>query len=89
MVVVKLLPKAEKDFDSFSESLQDEILYKMDLLSQFPQMGPKMEKAYKKHRYLLVGKNQYRLIYKITSPKLVDVAYIRHCRRQMGLRLVQ
>ena len=88
MVVVKFLPRAEKDFEALSESLQDEILDKCDLLSKFQKMGSPMEKAYFGFRYLLVGRRRYRLIYKATPPDLVEIVSIRHCRRQMGLRLV-
>jgi plasmid stabilization system protein ParE len=89
VVVVKFLPRAEKDLLALPSSLQDEILNKTDLLSRFPQMGQRMERAYQGYRYLLAGRNQYRLIYKTTSPSLVEIAYIRHCKRQMGLRLVK
>lgn len=88
MAVVKFLPRAEKDLWALSEPLQDEILNRAEMLAEFPRMGRAMEKAYRGYRYLLAGRNRYRIIYKVSSPSLVEIAYIRHCRRQMGLRLV-
>lgn len=89
MAAVKFLPRAEKDLLALSPPLQDEILNKAALLNRFPEMGPKMERAYRGYRYLLAGRNQYRIIYKVKSQSLVEIAYIRHCKRQMGLRLVR
>lgn len=88
MVVIKFLPRAEKDILALPEELQNEILNKIELLAPFPHMGSAMEKAYEGYRCLLAGKNRYRIIYKVTSPSLVEIAYIRHCRRQVTLRLV-
>lgn len=88
MVTVKFLPRAEKDLLELPEELQTEILNKAELLVRFPQMGPAMEKAYRGYRCLLAGRNRYRVIYQVKSPSLVEIAYIRHCHRQVTLRLV-
>lgn len=87
-VVVKFLPRAERDLLALPDSIQDEILHKVRLLAQFPCMGQGMERAYRGYRYLLAGKNHYRIIYKVSSSSLIQIAYIRHCRRQMRLRIV-
>ena len=89
MPKVKFLPRAEKDFLALAPALQDEILHKVELLTQFPEMGPKMERAFQGYRFLLAGKKNYRIIYRIKTPTLVEIAYIRHCRRQIGLRPIQ
>lgn len=88
MVAVRFLPRAEKQLRELSPELQDEILEKADSLAMFPRMGPVMKKTYFGFRYLLAGGGRYRIIYKVTSVNLLEIAYIRHCRRQMGLRLV-
>ena len=88
MATVRFLPRAERDLLGLSEGLQDQILEKVDLLRSFPSLGGAMERAYQGYRYLLAGpKNRYRIIYKVTHEGLVEIAYIRHCRRQIGLRL--
>ncbi len=88
MTVVKFLPRAAQDLLDLPKSLQQEIREKPKLLGKFPAMGPRLERAYAGYRYFLAGRNQYRIIYKITAPTLVQIAYIRHCKRQIGLRLI-
>lgn len=88
MVTIKFLPRAEKQLLELHKQLQDEILHKVEMLISFPYMGPAMEKAYFGCRYLLAGRGIYRIIYKVVSRSLVEIAYIRHCRRQLGLRVV-
>lgn len=88
MVTIRFLPRAEKDLLALPEDLQTEILNKAELLARFPQMGPPMEKAYSGYRCLLAGKGRYRIVYKPASSTLLEVAYIRHCSRQMTLRAV-
>ena len=88
MVVVKFLPRAEKDLLKLPPLIQDDILRRVEFLSDFPLMGQKMDRAYSGYRYLLAGKNKYRIIYKVMSSQRVFIAYIRHCRRQLGLRVV-
>lgn len=62
---------------------------KIELLRDFPELGQQMGESYKAYRCLLLEKGNYRLIYKIKNSSLIEIAYIRHCRRQMGLRVVQ
>lgn len=87
-IQVKFLPRAEKDLLALPEKIQDEIIYKVEMLQTFPRMGTPMEKAYEGYRFLLAGRNKYRIIYKVKSEKLVEICYIRHCARQMTLRVV-
>lgn len=88
MATVLFLPRAEKDLLELPDKLQDEILNKAAMLADFPHMGPAMERAFRGYRCLLAGNNRYRIVYKVVSAKRVEIAYIRHCRRQMRLRLI-
>ncbi|MDO8520392.1 MAG: type II toxin-antitoxin system RelE/ParE family toxin [Deltaproteobacteria bacterium] len=88
MITVKFLPRAEKQLLELYPPLQDEILSKVKMLSQFPYMGEAMGMAYAGYRCLLAGRGAYRIVYKVTSPALVEIATIRHCRRQVGLRII-
>lgn len=83
---VKFLPRAERDFFALPEAIQDEILEKAELLSQFPRMGVPLERAYGGYRSVMAGRNWYRIVYLVKPPRTVEIAYIRHCRRQFGLR---
>lgn len=88
MAVVKFLPRAQSDLLSLPPAIQDEIIKKTEMLSDFPFLGQKMEQAYDGYRYLLAGRNSYRIIYKVLSVESIVIAYIRHCRRQLGLRAI-
>ena len=45
MVVVKFLPRAEKDLLKLPPLIQDDILRRVEFLSDFPLMGQKMDRA--------------------------------------------
>ena len=49
---------------------------------------PMMEMVYQGCRFVLAGRNRYRIVYKIASSQLIEIVSVRHCRRQMGLRVV-
>lgn len=85
---IRLLPRAEEDLLSLPPNIQEIIIEKIELLYRFPKLGMAMVKAYKNYRCLLAFRNHYRIIYKIKSEDLLEIAYIRHCRRQMFLRAV-
>ncbi|GEM_PF-1975743 len=87
--VIILRPQAQQDLDQIrklSIHIADEIIQKMELLMEFPEMGPAMDQAYQGFRQLLCG--NYRIIYEVISETRIEVAYIRHCSRQLGLRLI-
>ena len=86
---VKLLPRAQKDLEALPVAVQDQIIAKLDLLCDFPEMGPAMFDAFDGYRALLAARNSYRIVYRIASDELIEVAYIRHCARQTPLRLVR
>lgn len=86
---VKLLPRAQKELEALPLSIQDQIVAKLDLIRDFPEIGPAMFDAFQGYRALLAAKNTYRIVYRIISNDLVEVAYIRHCARQTRLRLIK
>ena len=86
---INLLPRAEKELAALPLSVQDRIINKLELLRDFPNLGPEMFDAFQGYRTLLVAKNGYRVIYRVVSKDLIEIAYIRHCARQTRLRLVQ
>jgi mRNA-degrading endonuclease RelE of RelBE toxin-antitoxin system len=86
---VRLLPRAEKELQALPSPIQDQIISKLELLRDFPELGPAMFDAFHGYRALLVARNTYRVIYRIASEDLIEVAYIRHCARQTRLRLIR
>jgi len=59
------------------------------MLRELPEMGAPMIDAFEGYRSLLVARNRYRVVYRVVSDDLVEVAYVRHCARQIGLRIVR
>ncbi|MGE0821649.1 MAG: type II toxin-antitoxin system RelE/ParE family toxin [Candidatus Binatia bacterium] len=86
---VKLLPRAEKELEELPAALQEQIISKLELLRDFPEMGPAMFDAFVGYRALLAAKNTYRIIYRVVSDDEIEVAYIRHCARQSRPRIVR
>ena len=86
---VRLLPRAQKDLEALPLSVQDQIVAKLELLRAFPEMGPAMFDAFHGYRALLAAKNTYRVIYRVVSDDLIEVAYVRHCSRQTRLRIIR
>jgi plasmid stabilization system protein ParE len=86
---VRLLPRAERELRALPEGLQDQILAKLDMLAEFPEMGAPMLDAFEGYRALLAARRRYRIVYRIASEALVEVAYIRHVSRQTGLRIIR
>lgn len=86
---VKLLPRAQKDLEALPLAIQDQIIAKLELLRDFPEIGATMFDAFQGYRALLAARNTYRIVYRIVSDNLVEVAYIRHCIRQTRLRILR
>ena len=86
---VRLRPRAQHDLDEIRRlfpKTAEQIVKKITLLYEFPEIGSKMDQAFEGYRQLLSGK--YRIIYQIVSDTEIEIAYIRHCARQLGLRIV-
>lgn len=84
-----LLPRAERELTALPVAVQDQIIGKLELLYEFPELGPAMIDAFVGYRALLAAKNTYRVIYRIVSDELIEVAYIRHCARQIRLHIIR
>jgi plasmid stabilization system protein ParE len=74
---------------ALSSGLQDQIITKLELLREFPELGPAMFDAFQGYRSLLAANNTYRIVYRIVHADLIEVAYIRHYARQIRLRVVR
>ncbi len=86
---VKLLPRAQKELETLPLAIQDQIIAKLEHLREYPEIGAAMFDAFQGYRALLAAKNSYRIVYRIVSDDLVEVAYIRHCARQTRLRIIR
>ena len=48
-----------------------------------------MRDAFEGYRSLLVANRRYRVVYRLLGDDHVEVAYIRHSARQVGVRIVR
>lgn len=83
---VKLLPRAQRELEVLPSVIQDQIVAKLELLRDFPEMGIAMFDAFRGYRALLAARNTYRIIYRIVSYDSIEIAYSRYCARQARLR---
>lgn len=86
---IVLRPQAQKNLDTLQKTsprIFDELLKKIELLKEYPYLGPAMDRAYQGYRQVLC--ENFRIIYEIKSEQKIEIAYIRHCSRQLGLRLL-
>lgn len=76
---VELLPQAKRDLDAIAEPLFSRIVKRLRLLETTPAMGAPMLGPFSGYRSTVVG--LFRVVYRIAPRGIVQVAYLRHCRR--------
>ena len=75
-----LLPDAEEELRRIDDPLYSEISGRLQLPRQFPMLGSPMSPPFQNWRSIPVG--VFRIIYRIL-PRGIEVAYIRHCKREL------
>jgi plasmid stabilization system protein ParE len=76
---VVLLPQARADLDTIYDPLYTRVIRRLRLLEKFPELGSAMTGPFVGFRSTVVG--LFRIVYRVSTPKVVEIAYIRHCRR--------
>ena len=79
---IELLPRAVADLEALPVRTQDRIVAKLELLREFPELGVAMLDAFHGYRALLASNSEYRVVYRIKNPALIEIAWIRHCSRR-------
>ena len=59
------------------------------MLRELPELGAPIRDAFEGYRSLLVAGRRYRVVYRLLGDDRVEVAYIRHSARQLGVRIVR
>jgi len=77
---VVLLPQAQEDLDAIFDPLLSEIIRKLETLKEYPELGPAMSGPFSGYRSVVI--DFFRIVYRLPSRDLVEVAYIRDCRRK-------
>jgi plasmid stabilization system protein ParE len=76
---VVLLPQAQADLDEIYEPMFSRMVRRLRLLETSPQLEAPMVGPFDGYRSTAVG--MFRIVYRIAARDVVEVAYIRHCRR--------
>ena len=76
---VVLLLQASRDLDEIYEPLLSRIVRRLRMLERFPEMGPPMLGPFTGYRSTVVS--MFRIVYRVLPRNIVEVAYIRYCRR--------
>ncbi len=80
-VQIDLLPQAISDLEAIKEPLFSKVVVKIRLLKEFPSLGPALYGPLTGYRALTV--DLFRIVYRAVSDDLLEIAYIRHCKRRM------
>jgi plasmid stabilization system protein ParE len=76
---VVLLPQAQADLDAIFDPVLSRVTRRLRLLERFPEFGAKMVGPFRGYRSTVV--EMFRIVYRVTAPRTLEVAYIRDCRR--------
>jgi plasmid stabilization system protein ParE len=76
---VVLLPQAEHDLDEIYDPVLGRVVRRLRLLERFPEMGAPMIGPFAGYRSTIVA--MFRIVYRVLPRGVVEVAYVRHCRR--------
>jgi plasmid stabilization system protein ParE len=76
---VTLLPQAQQDLDAIDDPMLGRIVRVLRLLEQFPETGAPMVGPFTGYRSTVVA--MFRIVYRVLPRGIVEIAYIRHCRR--------
>lgn len=76
---IVLLPQAREDLDRIHDPLFSKVIEKIEILRDYPHWGASMEGPFIGYRSFIVG--IFRVVYRVISDDLIEIAYIRHCRR--------
>lgn len=77
---VVLLPQAQEDLDAVFEPLLGRVLHRIQILQDFPEMGPPMAGPFRGYCSTVV--ELFRIVYRVLPNQVIEVAYVRDCRRR-------
>ncbi|MBK9029951.1 MAG: type II toxin-antitoxin system RelE/ParE family toxin [Myxococcales bacterium] len=76
---VVLLPQASDDLDEILEPVLGRVLRRLRMLEKFPQLGAPMAGPFTGYRSSVI--DMFRIVYRLRPRNVIEVAYVRHCRR--------
>ena len=77
---VVLLPQAQENLDAIAEPLFGHVVRRLQVLMEFPELGAPMAGPFAGYRSTVV--DMFRIVYRLSPPGIIEVAYVRDCRRR-------
>lgn len=77
---IVLLPRAQEDLDKIYEPLFARVVRRLNALKQYPELGAPMAGPFSGYRSTVV--ELFRIVYRLLPDGVIEVAYIRDCRRR-------
>ncbi len=77
---IVLLAQAQEELDALSDPLLSDIAHRLETLAEFPELGAAMAGPFAGYRSLVIG--FFRVVYRRLSEDIIEIAYIRDCRRK-------
>jgi plasmid stabilization system protein ParE len=81
---VVLLPQAAEDLDQILEPLYGRVRKHLAVLGEFPELGSRMHGIYADYRSTVM--EFYRVVYRLRPDGIVEIAFVRDCRRRRPRR---
>ena len=81
---VRFLRQAAADLDGIADPLYGRVLKRLKALGRFPELGAPMAGAYAEYRSTVVS--LFRIIYRLRPEQVVEITFIRDCRRRLPPR---
>jgi hypothetical protein len=76
---VVLLPQAQAGLDEIYEPVLGRIIKRLRMLEDLPELGAPMLGPFAGYGSTVVS--MFRIVYRLLPRGVVEVAYVRHCRR--------
>ena len=83
MKKIILLLQAQEELDKIYDPLFSDIIQRIECLRDYPEWGHTMAGQFFGYRTCIVG--LFRIVYKILPNEDIEIAYIRHCRRDLKI----
>lgn len=77
---IVLLPQAQEDLDAIDAPLLSKVIHRIEVLAEYPEMGAPMAGPFTGYRSTVV--ELFRVVYRVKTKDLIEVAYLRDCRRR-------
>jgi plasmid stabilization system protein ParE len=83
-VKVEFLPQADRDLDAIFDPLYTRVVSRILALGDYPELGAPMGGAYGEYRSTVV--EFFRIVYRLRTDEVVEITFIRDCRRRLRKR---